>query len=50
MMKIEKINCSFHKIPFKSILSFEFLLAELNNISSDPIHPLRESAASISAY
>jgi hypothetical protein len=47
MMKIEKINCSFHKIPFKSILSFEFLLAELNNISSDPIHPLRESAASV---
>jgi hypothetical protein len=47
MMKIEEIKYSFQKIPFKSILSFEFLLAELHNISIDPKHPMHESAASV---
>lgn len=47
MMKIEQITHSFSKIPFKSILSFEFLLEELKNISSDPKHPMRESAKSV---
>ena len=47
MMKNEKITCSFSKTPFKSILSFEFLLAELYKISSDPMHPMRDSTASI---
>ncbi len=47
MMKNEKITCSISKTPFKSILSFEFLLAELYKISSDPMHPMRDSAASV---
>jgi len=43
----EEIKCSFKEIPFKSSLSFEYLITEMQNIESDSSHPLYDSAKKI---
>lgn len=40
----EEIKCSFTKIPFKSSLSFEFLLDTIERISKDSSSPLQRLA------
>jgi len=48
-MKTEEIKCNLNRIPFKTSLSFECLIAELKELSSNPRHPMSESAISILA-
>jgi len=43
----ENIKCSFTEIPFKSSLSFEYLIAYIENIARNAEHPLNESAVSL---
>jgi len=43
-MMNEKIKCSFQTVPFKSSLSFEYLLAELETIKNDKNNPLQTLA------
>jgi len=43
----EDIKCSFTEIPFKSSLSFEYLIAFVENIARNPEQPMHESAVSL---
>lgn len=47
MTQNEEIKCSLKEIPFKTNLSFEYLIKELKNISQDTDHPLNASAIQI---
>jgi len=40
----EEIKCSFTDIPFKSSLSFEYLIAHIEKIAGQKDHPLYDSA------
>ena len=43
----EKVKCSFTDIPFKSSLSFEYLIAEIRKISEQPENGLYASALEV---
>ncbi len=43
----EEIKCSFTDIPFKSSLSFEYLIAQIENLAGENDHPLYDSAKKI---
>ncbi len=43
----EKIKCSFECAPFKSTLSFEYLIAELKNVSKIQKNPFSEAAQKV---
>lgn len=43
----EHISCSISKIPFKSTLSFEYLINEVEKISLSDKHPMQEMAKSL---
>ena len=45
MLNNEEIKCSLTEIPFKTSLSFEYLIDELIKISGDKDHPLMDSAS-----
>ena len=40
MKQEDKIKCSFSEIPFKTALSFEYLINEMENIADNSGHPL----------
>ncbi len=44
MKNHEKIQCSFTKLPFKTTLSFEYLVAEIENIAGQSKHPMNQLA------
>jgi len=43
----EEIKCSFTEIPFKSSLSFEYLIGKIRDMSKEKGHPLSSSAGDI---
>ena len=43
----EEIKCSFTTLPFKSSLSFEYLIAEIEGIASQKDHPLYQVAKDV---
>ncbi len=47
MIQNEEIKCSLTEIPFKTTLSFEYLIADLEDISRDSGHPMNASAKDI---
>ncbi len=38
----EKVQCSFSELPFKTTLSFEYLVAEIDKIAGQNNHPMNE--------
>ena len=47
MANSEQIDCSLSKIPFKTSLSFEYLIDEIKKISLKEAHPLQQLAKEI---
>ena len=44
MKQKENIQCSFSKIPFKTTLSFEYLIEEIKKIGENSDHPMNHQA------